>query len=826
LVLLGLAILLIAISALVRARVWQDSNAELQAAVNTFRLIDGADRMALGLARARADHGGPDFKADAAAVRGLGAYLDRLTRRDPAQAARVASARRESEAQLAALAALPKGSAASGPGAGDRAIEAVLSAERVRAAAYGGLFRVQWWRTNIALVVFLAGLGLAAWATVLFLRRIAASEKALAQTARELVRTGEEAQRNAAFVEGVGAATPDIIYAKDLDLRFVYVNPSAITALGYPLDQILGRRSSELVSDLSELEDHDVADREVLASGRTRTVEGRFTGPDGGMRYLRSTKFALRDRAGDINGVAGLTIDVTEHYAQAEALEQSEAKYRSVANAMPALVWSCDAAGERDFFNDRWREFMGDDGESSMGWGWLDKAHAEDRARVEAHARSSIAAGEAYEVEYRLMGQGGPRWFLERAVPVRDDDGRVSRWKGACMDIQELIESRRGREQAITDLQAREAHLSSILDSVPDAMVVIDETGVIQSFSAAAERLFGWSVEEAIGRNVTMLMPSPYREGHDGYLKRYLKTGERRIIGIGRVIVGERKDGSTFPMELSVGEARSRSQRFFTGFIRDLTERQEAERRFQDVQSELAHISRLSAMGEMASALAHELNQPLSATANYIQGSLRLLKETPIDTETVGEALTVAGEQMFRAGDIIRRLRDFVAKGETERHIESLPQLIEEAGALGMVGAKDRGVRLTYEISPKVAMVMVDKVQIQQVMLNLIRNAVEAMADAERRDLTVAARPAPEDMVQISVSDTGCGLSPEVAAQLFQPFVTTKQHGMGVGLSISRTIIEAHGGRIWAEGEPGKGTTFHFTIRAVHEEEMADGELV
>ena len=402
----------------------------------------------------------------------------------------------------------------------------------------------------------------------------------------------------------------------------------------------------------------------------------------------------------------------------------------------------------------------------------------------------------------------------------------MSHWVGACTDIEELIANRRGRERAIGELQAREAHLSSILDSVPDAMIVIDETGIIQSFSAAAERLFGWRVDEAIGRNVSMLMPNPYKDGHDGYLRRYLATGERRIIGLGRVIVGLRRDGSTFPMELSVGEARSGARRFFTGFIRDLTERQEAERRFQDIQAELTHVGRLSAMGEMASALAHELNQPLSATANYIQGSLRLLRQTPTDIPTVTEALSIASEQMFRAGDIIRRLRDFVSKGETERRIESVTQILEEAGALGMVGAKDYGVRLTYDISPNTGLVMVDKVQVQQVLLNLIRNAIEAMAESERRELTVSSRPAADDMVQISVSDTGCGLSPEVAAQLFQPFVTTKQHGMGVGLSISRTIVEAHGGRIWAEGEPGKGTTFHFTVRAVHAKELADDELV
>ena len=376
--------------------------------------------------------------------------------------------------------------------------------------------------------------------------------------------------------------------------------------------------------------------------------------------------------------------------------------------------------------------------------------------------------------------------------------------------------------------EAREAHFQSILDSAPEAMIVIDDDGIIQSFSLAAERQFGWTAHDAIGRNLSFLMPSPYRQAHDGYLARYLATGERRVIGVGRVVVGERRDGSTFPMELSVGEVRTGEGRFFTGFVRDLTERQAAERRFQEMQTDLAHISRLNAMGEMASALAHELNQPLSAAANYIQGSLRLLKQDPVDTAVVSEALGIAAEQMIRAGDIIRRLRDFVSKGETERRIESLPQLLEEAGTLAMVGAsgKHHGVRLTYDIAPDVALVLVDRVQVQQVVLNLMRNAVEAMTSAAEREMTVSAATMPDDMVLISVRDTGIGLNDEMTRQLFQPFVTTKPHGMGVGLSISRTIVEAHGGRIWAEGEPGHGATFHFTLRAVDAREVADGERV
>ncbi|WP_082531921.1 MULTISPECIES: PAS domain S-box protein [unclassified Phenylobacterium] len=381
----------------------------------------------------------------------------------------------------------------------------------------------------------------------------------------------------------------------------------------------------------------------------------------------------------------------------------------------------------------------------------------------------------------------------------------------------------RSRREAIAvnrDLAAREAHLSSILDTVPDAMIVIDEQGIMQSFSSAAEQMFGWSASEAIGRNVSLLMPAPHREAHDGYLERYYRTHERRIIGLGRVVVGQRKDGATFPMELSVGEMRTADGRFFTGFVRDLTERERTEARLKELQSELVHISRLTALGEMASALAHELNQPLSAIANYLRGSVRLLAAEPVPTERLSEALDKAGEQTLRAGQIIRRLRDFVARGETERRVESLPKLIEEAGALALVGAKEHGVRVSFDLDPTVKHVLADKVQVQQVILNLIRNAIDAMEESPRRELQIISRPAEDQQALVTVSDTGPGISPEVAEQLFQPFITTKRHGMGVGLSISRTIVEAHGGRIWVEPTPGGGATFHFTLRSVADEEL------
>ena len=425
-----------------------------------------------------------------------------------------------------------------------------------------------------------------------------------------------------------------------------------------------------------------------------------------------------------------------------------------------------------------------------------------------------LALGLAFGLAYASV-PSPPSIILIVEGTVFTTIGLVMAWSGE--------QFRRSREQSIASTQdalAREAHVNSILETVPEAMIVIDERGIIQSFSTTAERQFGYTPSEVLGQNVKMLMPSPYREDHDDFLVRYLRTGERKIIGMGRVVVGERKDGSTFPMELAVGEARSGNRRFFTGFVRDLSESQKTEARLQELQAELVHVSRLTAMGEMASALAHELNQPLSAIANYMKGSRRLLEdETDERTLKLRDALDKAGDQALRAGEVIRRLREFAARGESEPRVENVRKLIEEASALALVGAKDLGVRVLLSFAPHVDLVLADKVQIQQVLLNLIRNAVEAMEKSPKRELIISTAPDDEDMVRITVSDTGTGIAPHIGHQLFQPFFTTKRHGMGIGLSISRTIIEAHGGRISVTPNPGGGAIFRFTLPAVSKEE-------
>ncbi len=392
-------------------------------------------------------------------------------------------------------------------------------------------------------------------------------------------------------------------------------------------------------------------------------------------------------------------------------------------------------------------------------------------------------------------------------VALPDAQGRPRGFGQSLFDIT-------GRRAAQQELSDREHHLRSILATVPDAMIVIDEHGSIISFSAAAERLFGYGEDDVIGRNVSMLMPSPDSDRHDEYLQRYLSTGEKRIIGIGRVVTGLRRDGSRFPMELAVGEALAGDgHRIFTGFVHDLTESERSELKLKELQAELVHVSRLSAMGTMASTLAHEVNQPLTAIANYLEAARDLLDaDAAPDLSLLREAVAEAAQETLRAGHIIRRLRDFVARGDVEKKVENLEQTIDAASRLALTGTRERGIRTFFDLDPNVVDVLIDRVQIQQVILNLLRNAVEAVSNEAVRDIHVTTAAEAGEMVLITVADTGHGLTAERHDHLFEAFSSSKEHGMGLGLSICRTIVEAHGGRIWAEPPGSSGAVFHFTV--------------
>ena len=433
---------------------------------------------------------------------------------------------------------------------------------------------------------------------------------------------------------------------------------------------------------------------------------------------------------------------------------------------------------------------------------------AEDVAAGKPHADLANVSrlGRIEEESWRIRKDGSEFLASVTITALRDDAGALRGFGKVVRDITD----QKAAEAAVV---RREHHLRSILATVPDAMIVMNETGIISSFSAAAELMFGYSQAEMIGRNVKVLMPGAHSIEHDGYLRAYRSTGIRKIIGNVRRDDAVRKNGDVFPIELAVGEASIAGERIFTGFIRDVTVRKEAERKLKELQSELVHVSRVSAMGTMASTLAHEINQPLTAIANYLETTRAMIGDdgNPLLGE-IAEALDLAAAQSLRAGHIVRRLRAFVDGGDAGFRVERLDALVEEATSRGLLGAHEAGVQVTMTIAAGLDRVMVDRIQIQQVLVNLIRNAIQSMKHSCVKHLTISTAPDRDGWVKVTVSDTGPGIDPEIRDRLFQAFATTKEDGMGLGLSICRTIIEAHGGKIWADAVASGGTAFHFCV--------------
>ncbi|MEE8120422.1 MAG: PAS domain S-box protein, partial [Anaerolineales bacterium] len=360
------------------------------------------------------------------------------------------------------------------------------------------------------------------------------------------------------------------------------------------------------------------------------------------------------------------------------------------------------------------------------------------------------------------------------------------------------------------------AKIRAILDTAVDGIITIDERGMVESLNQAAERIFGFSASEVIGNNVNMLMPSPYREGHDDYLRHYRATGEKRIIGIGREVAGRRKDGSTFPMDIAVGEVQLSGKRLFPAAVRDVTDRKRAEKEAKERLNELAHASRVASMGEMASGLAHEINQPLAAIGSYAEACSLMLKSGVKNMDVLRDSLQEIAGQAQRAGDIVTRLRQFVKRTEVERSQVNINSLVCDVLELSKHDTSDQRIDVCLELDKQLPEVEINKTQIEQVMVNLVRNAIDAMelTEAGKRKLTVHTQRAntAKPTIEVVVSDTGEGLAPGAADRLFDAFFTTKPDGMGLGLAISHRIVEAHRGRLWATPNEEGGTTFQFTL--------------
>jgi len=356
--------------------------------------------------------------------------------------------------------------------------------------------------------------------------------------------------------------------------------------------------------------------------------------------------------------------------------------------------------------------------------------------------------------------------------------------------------------------------LKAILQGSSFAIISIDSKGIVEQFNLAAEKIFGYSASDVIGKDVKVLMPGSDATHHGQYIKNYLDTGHAKIIGIGRRVIARHKSGKEFPVHLTISEIYIPGRRTFVGMLQDLTLQVEAEHEAEILRDELQHFARVSAMGEMASSLAHEINQPLTAIANFTAAARRSLEdEGQTAKERATEYLFQAGKEALRAGEIIRRLRAFIEISEAERLPQDLVFTIKEAVQLSLVGRQHQSIKLSWNLEDDLPLVFVDRIQIQQVFQNLLRNAIDAVTDQSgEKIISITISRLGSDLVLASVEDNGPGLHADVKDDLFKPFATNKTNGMGIGLSISRNIVEAHGGQIYFEQPDGNGARFCVTL--------------
>ena len=477
---------------------------------------------------------------------------------------------------------------------------------------------------------------------------------------------------------------------------------------------------------------------------------------------------------------------------------------------LPVSAWTLQPDGTPDFVNQVWLEFSGQTSDfvRSHPEAWMTAVHPDDRERAARIFREGVRAGEGFALETRsLRAQDGTyRWHLQQAVALRDGEGKVVRFVGTTTDIDD-------QKRADEELNRSEAKYRVVVETASDAVISIDESGAIILANPATKRIFGHAPEDLIGRPITVLMPLGMRAIHEAGYRRYLETGVRHIEWQGTEVTAMRADGAEFPAEVSFGEMTSNKRRIFTGFIRDISEKKNAEEALGKVQSELAHVSRVTSMGAFTASMAHEINQPLSGIITNASTCLRMLDAVPPNVNGARETARRALRDGNRVSDVITRLRTLFTGKAVEAAPVDINEIAREVLAVYLVELQRNRVTLRQEFSDGLPRVMGDRVQLQQVILNLVRNATDAMreVDDRSRELLLRTEPAGGEIV-FKVRDAGTGINPATAEQLFNSFYTTKEDGMGIGLSLSRSIIEAHNGRLWVMANEGPGATFAFSV--------------
>ena len=488
-------------------------------------------------------------------------------------------------------------------------------------------------------------------------------------------------------------------------------------------------------------------------------------------------------------------------------MRESEVRFRAMADSAPVMIWMSGTDKLCNYFNRAWLDFTGRTVEQELGNGWAEGIHRDDFDRCLDTYSTAFEAREPFEMEYRLRRHDGEyRWIVDTGSPRSGPDGSFNGYIGSCIDI--------------TERKRAEERFRLAVEALPNAIVMVNDQGRIVLVNALTERLFGYDRDELIGQSVDILVPQRFRATHPDHRMAFFAAPQTRAMGAGRDLFARRKDGSEFQVEIGLNPIHTSEGTLVLTAIVDITERKRAESELQRNREELAHVTRLSTMGELATSLAHELNQPLTAILSNAQAAQRFLSAKPPDVEEVREILQDIVQDNNRAGGIIHRMRSLVKKEERNFNSVDLAGIVREIVVLVHSDAILRNVRVSLDTSPDLPLVRGDKIQLQQVLLNLLLNAFDAMKDcpSDEREVLLRVKANGAGVAEISVSDHGTGLTKDKLEKIFQPFFTTKREGLGMGLSISRSIIEAHGGKLWAENNKGRGATFFFTVPAEREE--------
>jgi PAS domain S-box-containing protein len=499
------------------------------------------------------------------------------------------------------------------------------------------------------------------------------------------------------------------------------------------------------------------------------------------------------------------------HAAQlARRLQESEVDLRETqermelaASAAELGMWMWDIAHNEIWLTDKGRTLFGFAPSEKLDFDhFRSRIHPEDRDSVRRAIENSLQTGAEYRSEYRtILPDGQLRWIAGRGHVEFNGNGQPARMRGASLDITK-------RKQA-------EDQFRLVVEAAPNAMIMVNSQGRMTLINTQAEIVFGYAREELVGHPIEMLVPERFRPQHPGHRQGYFCDAQPRFIGGQRELFGRRKDGSEVPIEIGLNPIHTSEGLFVLASVIDISERKRAEQEAARQRNEMAHLSRVTTLGELSGSIAHELNLPLSAILCNAQAAQRILANGKADLAEVREILNDIVSEDKRAAEVIHRLRQWLKKDEVQQHPVQINDVVDDVLKLIRSDLVNHKVRVDTELAQHLPTVTGDSVQLQQVLLNLVVNACDAMANCHRSKRRLIVHTGIENgssAVTVSVTDWGVSIPEEKIEQVFEPFFTTKAKGMGLGLSVCRTIIAAHRGKLWAANNPDCGATFHFSL--------------